>query len=143
MNGIIFRNKRRDGKRIGQAGVEYILIIAFLLAVIVPIFLYSMDQTTMQVRTARSKDVVERISIAADNICIMGGGMTNVNIYVPYGAQYSVLANKTVKLGITIGDGVGEAFATTMCNVSGSIPLASGPTIVSVLMAQNGTIMVS
>ena len=129
--------------RKAQAGVEYIFIVAFLLAVLTPIFIYSLDIALTSVKTARSKDVVESIAIASDNICSMGGGKTDVDVYLPYGVQYYVIDEKTVKLGIDIDGNIGEAFSRTLCNVTGSIPLREGYARIPVSMLPNGTILIN
>jgi len=129
--------------RKAQAGVEYIIIVAFLLVVLTPIFMYSLDISLTSVKTARSRDVVESIAITADNICSMGGGKTDVDVYLPYGIQYYVIANRTVKLGIDIDGNVGEAFSMTLCNVTGSIPIREGYARIPVSMLPNGTILIN
>jgi len=135
-----------DGKqgnpRTAQAGVEYLLIMALLLVMVTPIFIYAMDMSSISVRTSRSRQTVESIAIAADNICGMGGGSDAIGVYIPYGAEYSYIKQRTIKLGLRIGDGVGEAIAMTRCNVSGQIPLDEGYASVPVRMLQNGTILV-
>jgi hypothetical protein len=125
-----------------QSGVEYIIIVAFLLAVITPIFLFAMDSSTTSVRTSRSREAVEKIAIAADNICSMGGGKTTANVYIPYGVEYYVIEKKTIKLGIIIDSTAGEVFARTMCNVTGEIPTDEGYANVQVSMLSNGTILI-
>jgi hypothetical protein len=133
----------RPGQRSkAQSGVEYIIIVAFLLAVITPIFLFAMDSSTTSVRTSRSREAVEKVAIAADNICSMGGGKTTANVYIPYGVEYYAVEEKTIKLGIIIGDTTGEVFARTMCNVTGDMPMDEGYAMVPVSMLSNGTVLI-
>jgi len=132
----------KPGMAKAQVGIEYIVLVAFLLIAITPVFLYALDSSAMSVRTARSREVVETIAIAADSICSMGGGKTSVTVYMPYGAEHYVIGNRTVKLGILIGDSVGESFARTTCNVTGNISLNEGYASIPVSMLANGTVLV-
>jgi len=129
-------------KRKAQSGVEYIVLVAFLLIVITPIFLYAMDISTISVRTSRAREVVESLAIAADNICGMGGGKTTAKIYMPYGVQFYVIGNRTVKIRITINEGTGDVFATTKCNVTGNLSSEEGYNMVPVSMLPNGTVLI-
>jgi hypothetical protein len=126
----------------GQSGVEYIVLVAFLLIVLTPVFMYALDTSTTSVRTSRAREAVESIAIAANNICSMGGGRTTANVYIPYGVEYYVIDLKTVKIGLKIDEGTGEVFSRTMCNVTGSIPVDEGYFNVPIQMLTNGTVYI-
>jgi hypothetical protein len=122
--------------------MEYIIIVAFLIAVLTPVFFYAFDSSSMSIRTARSREVVESLALAADNLFSMGGGRTSVYVYIPYGAEYSRIQNRTILLGMRVDGSVSEAFATTLCNVTGEIPTDEGYARIFVTMFSNGTVQV-
>jgi uncharacterized protein (UPF0333 family) len=125
-----------------QAGVEYIVLVAFLLLVITPVFLYAFDVSSRSVRTTRAKEAVDSIAIAADNICSLGGGKTTVDVYMPYGSQNYTIGQKTIRLNIRVNGVAGDVFSRTMCNVTGNISLSEGYTDIPVSMLPNGTVLI-
>lgn len=125
-----------------QSGVEYIVLVAFLLIVITPIFIYAFDMSSRSVRMTRAKEAVDTIAIAADNICSLGGGKTSVDVYMPYGSENYTIGQKTIKLNIRVNGVSGDVFSMTMCNVTGNISLREGYVKIPVSMLPNGTVLI-
>ncbi len=130
----------KSGK--GQSGLEYMIILAILLAALTPIIIYSLDTLSLSIRTAYSKEAVQKIAAAADNLYMMGGGKTTVAISIPSGVQELLLQNRTIRMRLKIGGSYGDAIAVTKANITGSFPTAEGTAYVPLQMAQNGTIVI-
>lgn len=125
-----------------QSGIEYIVLVAFLLLVITPVFLYALDLSSRSVRTTRAREAVDSISIAADNICSLGGGKTVVDVYMPNGAENYTIGQRTIRLNVRVNGVAGDIFSITMCNVTGNVSLREGYMQIPVSMLPNGTVLI-
>jgi len=123
-----------------QAGLEYILIFAILLAALIPIFIYSSDVSDTSIRTTQSQEAVQRIAAAADRLYAMGGGRMEVDVYLPSGIEAFSLSNGTVKLTLRVGQGTGDAFQPTKGNLTGVLPVTDGYKKITLVMLPNGTV---
>jgi hypothetical protein len=128
--------------RKSQAGLEYILIFAFLLAILTPIFIYAISISSISMRTTQSRTAVQTIATAANNLYKLGGGKTTIAVNIPSGVESYLVENKTIKLRLRIGDDYGDAFAVTDANVTGQIPITEGVHNIPVEMLSDGTIQI-
>jgi len=124
----------------GQAGLEYILILAILLGALIPVFMYAADTSELSIRTTQSREAVQRIAAAADRLYAMGGGKMEVDVYLPSGIEAFSLGNGTVKLTLRIGEGTGDAFELTRGNLTGVLPVTEGYKKITLVMLPNGTV---
>ncbi len=128
----------------GQVAVEYVAIVALSLAILVPVWLYT-DQIRAQVdgqlRLSYAKQTVDRLRDAADLVYAQGPpAQFYVDVTVPDGVQSVYVNGKLISLSVSASWGVSEAFATTVGNVTGSLPSFTaygGPKRVLVKAQQN------
>lgn len=125
-----------------QAGLEYILIFAILLAILTPIFIYSLNISSISMRTTQSRTAVWTIATAADNLYKLGGGKTTVTVNIPSGVESYLAENNTIKLRLRIDDSYGDIFAVTDANVTGEIPITEGAHNIPIQMLSDGTIQI-
>ena len=125
-----------------QAGLEYILIFAILLAALTPIFIYSLNTSSLSTRTTLSRTAVQKIATAADNLYKMGGGKITVGVNIPSGVLNATIGSNVIMMALRIGDSYGEAFAITKGNVTGEIPITEGTHNIPVQMLSYGTIQI-
>ncbi len=129
-------------KKKAQAGLEYIILLALLLAALVPIFIYSMDTSSVSIRTIQSREAVQRIANAADALYRLGGGKTTVYVYMPSGVESYSISQKIIKLTLRIGEGTGDIFARTEGDVSGTIVISEGYKNIPIRAFSNGTVVI-
>lgn len=110
----------------GQAALEYMILLGVLLAFLGGIFVYSSQTSSLSLRTTQSIETVKAVADAADRIYKTGGGNTTVTVDIPNGVVNQSVANKAIRLTLSIGDQTGDAFAITAGNVTGSLPTTQG-----------------
>lgn len=131
------------GKKIsGQAGMEYLVLVGVFLTALVPIFLYSLDTTYLNIRTAQAKEASQTITSAADNLYKLGGGKTTIFVELPSGINSTTISNKTVIIRINVGTGVSSALAFTDANINGTLPTSDGLKKITVEVVGN-TVQIS
>ncbi len=126
----------------GQAAMEYMFLMGLLFAILGAMLVYSSQTSLLSMRTTQAAESVQLVAAAADRIYKMGGGNTTVTIDVPAGVVGQNVSNKAVRLMMTIGNSTGEAFASTLANVTGSIPTAQGRYVMTVEMLPSGVVQV-
>jgi len=65
-------------RHLGQAGVEYIVLIGVLLFFFIPIVYYSLTQSTSSVKLSQVENIVNRLGKAADAVYALGPGSTEI-----------------------------------------------------------------
>src|SRR3990167_7295280 len=124
----------------GQVGLEYLILVGLLLAMLIPIYTYQSEISIQNVRITQSKQSVERIASAADRLHHQGGGRTKVEVSIPSGVINSTIENSTIKLTLKFDEGYGEALAFTEANITGSLPVTEGRREIPVWMDDDGRI---
>lgn len=113
--------------RKGQAAFDYMMIAAFSLAMIIPVFYYAVTYSTDSITTAQAQDAVNTIAKTADNTYALGeGSLSRTQVTIPSGVQSSSIANNTVLIRLRTTSGVSDIFALTRAPVIGSIPTTAG-----------------
>lgn len=128
--------------RKAQIGLEYIIIFAILLAALTPIFVYSINISSTSMRTMQSRTAVQTIATAANSLYKLGGGKTTITVNMPSGVDSYLVANRTIRLTLLIGDGYGDALALTDSNVTGTIPITEGVHNIPLQTLSDGTIQI-
>lgn len=121
-----------------QAALEYMILLGVLLAFLGGIFVYSSQTSSLSLRTTQSIETVRAVADAADRIYKTGGGNTTVMVDIPSGVVNQSVANKAIRLTLSIGDDTGDAFAVTAGNVTGSLPTGQGRYKIVVEMISSG-----
>ena len=110
-----------------QAAFDYMMIAAFSLVMIIPVFYYAITYSTDSITTAQAKDAVDTIAKTADNTYALGeGSLSRVQVNIPSGIQSASVGNNTILLRLRTASGVSDIFAITRSPVSGTLPTKVG-----------------
>lgn len=126
----------------GQAALEYMFLIGLMFIILGIVFVYSSQASLLSLRTTQSAEAVRLIADAADRIYKLGGGNTTITVDIPAGVVNQSVANKAIKLTLSINDQTGDAFAATTGNVTGSLPTTQGRYKIVVEMLSSGVVQV-
>lgn len=128
-----------------QAGLEYLILAGILLMFFASVFVYSMQTSTLSIRTMQARETVQTIAAAADRLYKMGGGKTTVTVTIPESVVNYTFSNNAIRLRIAIGNEFGDAIAFTDANVTGALSKRSGkyeiPIVISGSKAVVGNIL--
>ncbi len=128
-----------------QAGLEYLMLVGLLLAFMAAVLVYSMQTSTLSIRTTQARETVQTLAEAAERLYKMGGGKATVTVTIPEGVVNYTFSGDTVRLSIMIGNEPGDAIAFTSVNVTGALPKSSGryeiPIVISGSKAVIGDIL--
>ncbi len=129
-----------------QVGIEYLIIMGILLAMLVPLMVYVTEVIRMESETHQAQTAADRIASAIDHVSAQGyPSRKTVDILLPESAtQGSGATNYTVVVklqlsGQTISDIV--SYTKTSC-AFGAIPNRSGFYTVQVMAQQNNCVQV-
>ncbi|VVB65731.1 Uncharacterised protein [Candidatus Gugararchaeum adminiculabundum] len=133
-------------KKLGQVGVEYVLVLAVLLLILVPIIYYTSVNTRITNRSAQARVAVDALANAVDTVYSQGpGAKTKIVIYVPDGVQTdgTGIYGRELRYNLTIAEGAyADIYALARGNVTGTLPTVTGRHFVNVEML-GGTVNIS
>ena len=110
-----------------QAALEYLLLMGLALAVIIPVFYYSLTHSSDSIAVSQAQNAVSTLAKTADYVYSLGiGSSSKVLITIPENIVESSIQNKTVLLRLKISSGISDIKALTKADVTGSIPTLSG-----------------
>jgi len=128
-----------------QAGLEYLILAGILLMFFAAVFVYSMQTSTLSIRTTQARETVQTLAAAADRLYKMGGGKTTVTVTIPESVVNYTFSGNAIRLRIAIGSEFGDAIAFTDANVTGALSKRSGkyeiPIVISGSKAVVGNIL--
>ncbi len=128
-----------------QAGLEYLMLVGILLAFMAAVLVYSMQTSTLSIRTTQARETVQTLAEASERLYKMGGGKATVTVTMPESVVNYTFSGDTIRLSIMIGDEPGDAIAFTSVNVTGALPRMSGryeiPIVISGSKAVIGNIL--
>ncbi len=108
----------------GQVSTEYIMIIGAVLVVIVPLFYYTMTQTSENLRLSQMTDAVDTLSIKANSVCSLAPGTTlYADIIIPSGIIYTNITRNIINARTRR---FGDVYKNTLCEVNGTLPSRQG-----------------
>ena len=115
----------------GQASVEYIILIAFLLVFFVPITHYSLEETNNAIKMSQINSFIERVSKSIDAIHAIGpGALKVISVSLPHGVESSELVNEgdfhEIVVRISYAQGISDVHATVKPTIGGEFPNRTG-----------------
>ncbi len=116
----------------GQVALEYMAIVGLSLAILIPLLLYvnaAVGSTREELQVSQARNSLARIRDAADAAFVEGPpARFLLSLNFPEGIESTSVSGQEVSMRVLLYGGLGEsdAFATTIGNVSGSIPSQSG-----------------
>ncbi|MFA4946247.1 MAG: hypothetical protein WC607_01760 [Candidatus Micrarchaeia archaeon] len=118
----------------GQAAIEYLVIVALSLAVLLPLWFYvdtNRTQVEGQLRLGYAQQAVNRLRDAADLVYAQGPpAQIYVEVNVPPGIASASVSGRAISLFVNSQWGPNEVYAVTVANVTGSLeslPRFPGP----------------
>lgn len=110
-----------------QAALEYLLVVGLSLAVIIPVFYYSLTHSSDSIAVSQAQNTVNTLAKAADYVYSLGeGSSSKVLISIPKNVLNTSTQNKTISIRLQTSSGISDITATTKATVSGTLPNVSG-----------------
>jgi len=128
-----------------QIAIEYLAIIALVLAAISLAAAYIWQQNEISTRVQQATVAVNTIAAAADNLYAQGpGAKTTINVFFPpgYVSSLSSVSDNTIVLKVYTPAGYTDVPIATKANVSGSLPEGYGLRVLT-LETINGYVNIS
>ncbi len=110
----------------GQVGIEYLFLVALLLAALIPITAYTLGRSYESITISQARQAVEKIGLEAENLYQAGGGKQSYFITFPEGIQSTFVGNRTVMIRLGFSGVEGDFSYTTDAPVNGTLPSSSG-----------------
>ncbi|MEM4389358.1 MAG: hypothetical protein QXG98_01710 [Candidatus Micrarchaeia archaeon] len=130
-----------------QAGMEYVLIVAAFLIVLIPVTYLAFQTTTTSTRMATARIAVESVVGAADALFAQSpGARTQVVIVLPDGvnAARTYINGREVNVNVLLpGGGTADVFALAKGNLTGTMPTQPGKHLLTLTFLPSGTVNVS
>ena len=102
-------------------------IVGVGLAIILPLFYFSLFYSSQATAQVLASDAVNSIAYSADYLYSLGNqSATTLRIRLPEGIANSAVGSKTILLKLNTTAGTTDVFAVTKANVTGSLPKKSG-----------------
>ena len=125
-----------------QLAIEYVIVIGIILIALIPIFYYSLTESSRVTRINQANDAVNTLARAADGVYSIGPGTRKyVWINMPGGVRGYSLANKTVLINLFVFGGVSDVFSQAKADLAGVIPLSGGEHRIKVEMLETGYVL--
>jgi len=113
-----------------QTAFEFMVIIIFVLAFIIPIwiYLYQMQvETNDQFVLSYAKNTVTQIAKKADLVYSQRmGARVKIEVYIPRGVQYVNITGSEINMHVLSSSGPIDVFATSIAQMQGSLPAEEG-----------------
>lgn len=113
--------------RKGQSAFDYMMIAAFSLAMIIPVFYYAVTYSNDSIISAQAQDAVNTLAKAADNTYSLGeGSLSRVQVNIPSGVTNISIASNRVLFTIRTTSGFSDVVSFTKAPILGSLSNATG-----------------
>ncbi|MEM3030487.1 MAG: hypothetical protein QXH27_02020 [Candidatus Micrarchaeia archaeon] len=130
-----------------QAGMEYVLIVAAFLIILIPVTYLALQTATASSRTATARIAVESVADAADSLFAQSpGARTQVVIVLPDGvnAARTYILGREVNVNVFLpAGGTADVFALARGNLTGTMPARPGKHLLTLAFLPSGVVNVS
>jgi uncharacterized protein (UPF0333 family) len=121
-----------------QVGLEYLVLVAFLLVIIGFVFSYALTSYQMNSDVANMKSAVDSLASSANQVYALGpGNIMYVQIVLSENIQSYSLSGKTVSYTALVMGSSTEFYSETKPNLEGSLPISSGRHIIKIESLEN------
>lgn len=138
-------NKQIVSLKRGQAAMEYLFVVGFAFALLIPIILLFYTQSNAfeeEVRFTQAKNALEEITQAANNVYYLGPpSKQTLRIQFPNNVREVIIDDQLITLVLDTSTSNSLISAQTVANLSGSIPAYSGLHVISVLATTDGVLL--
>ena len=139
------KNHWRDGRK-GQSSVEYLLVVAFLLIIIMPVGYLALGMAADQGNTTQAQVAANAVAASADQAAVAGeGSRVEQVIYFPprLDANATLVSGKEVNLRVITTNGFSDAFAVSRANLTGTLPTREGRAKLRFTLLSSGIVNIS
>ncbi|MFH0970980.1 MAG: hypothetical protein V1835_00280 [Candidatus Micrarchaeota archaeon] len=116
--------------RKAQAAMEYMIMLGFALAIILPLWLYvnaSLSNTNQDLDATYARSAVNKVRDAADSVFVQGPpAQMYLEVEMPHSVLSTSVSGKEVMIVLDAPGGNSEVYAVTLANVSGELPARQG-----------------
>jgi uncharacterized protein (UPF0333 family) len=127
----------------GQSSFEYILLVGTILIILIPLFYYSTNLITENIKVSQAGDVVNTLAKASDEVYVLGPGTKKfVWVTIPGSVKSTNLALSEITLTITSFGKDSDITATTSASLVGSIPTDKGTYKIPVEHLDSGIVQI-
>ncbi len=117
--------------RRAQAGIDYFVVIAMLLVLLSPFWIYlydNLNRSQDDLRIAYAKTATSRIKEAADLVYSQGSpAQATVRVYLPKSIDSTNVTASTLEMRIRVAGGTSDVVSTTRAaQLQGSFPKTEG-----------------
>ncbi len=117
--------------RRAQAGIDYFVVIAMLLVLLSPFWIYlydNLNRSQDDLRIAYAKTATSRIKEAADLVYSQGApAQATVQVYIPKGIDSASVTADSLMMRIRVSGGMSDVVSTTRAaQLQGGLPAGEG-----------------
>jgi len=131
---------------VGQAAMEYLIVVGLVLAFIIPIWAYVssvQQQAGQQLSITYAKNTAQKLASTADLVFSQGPpAKVRVNVFIPKNIESVSVAGNTINLRMYVDSTISDVFATATANVSGTLPTSEGNYFI-IVEAKDGYVQIS
>ena len=122
----------------GQVGLEYLVLVSFLLVIIGFVFSYALTSYQMNSDVANMKAAVDSLASSANQVYALGpGNVMYAQVVLSENIQSYSLSGKTVSYTSLVMGSSTEFFSGAKPSLEGSLPISSGRHIIKVESLEN------
>lgn len=114
----------------GQAAMEYMVMLGFALAIVLPLWLYvntTIGESKQSLDVTYAKVAVNKIRDAADSVYVQGApAQIPLVLDMPDNIASTSISGREVQIKLYSQDGQTDIYAVTLSNLQGSLPIRSG-----------------
>lgn len=126
-----------------QAAMEYLIIVAIVLAAIAPLFNFVITSSVSQIKLNKADNSVKAIAESANNVFTAGPGSREfVKITLPSGVKSFTATNNEIKLEVDVYGQKQEVVATTLAPLNGNLPTNEGIHHIAIGMGEDGYVKI-
>jgi predicted peptidase len=130
-----------------QIGLEYMVVVALVITILVPLFYYANEQFELSRTKGEANIAMNTIITSVNTVYAQSpGSKLTANVYIPkgYHPESSRLVNKTIMMNYTaIGGGAYPIMGVAKCNVSGRLPPYWGYHVMTFTLTPYGNVSIN
>ncbi len=130
-----------------QIGLEYMVVVAMVIAILVPLFYYANQKLESSRTEGEARIAMNALVTSVNTIYAQSpGSKISANIYIPKGYQpaSSRLINRTILMNYTsMGGDRYEIIGIAKCNVGGRLPPYWGYHVMTFTLNQSGYVIIN
>ena len=128
----------------GQISIEYIVIVAMVLILTIPILYYATSKSTEDTRLNDAGSAVEAIQSLADKVYYLGKGTRDfTTVTIPSGVTTATVVGHEINITLGIYAGKNDITRTTLAPIGGVLPTQKGTYKIYATYDINGTVIIS